>query len=120
MSKLYKVVHPEGISLCCETEETGETVVAFLPAETYEDLPYGAAYQTPDVNSERIVACVNACEGINPEAVKGMLFTLNCALDTLILISTHSTQHFIDEFNIKGRMQQLGATIAKAESEANQ
>jgi hypothetical protein len=33
-------------------------------------------------NAARIVACVNACAGINPEAVPDMLAALQDALDT--------------------------------------
>ena len=34
-------------------------------------------------NADRIVACVNACEGINPEAVPGLVATLQGAADML-------------------------------------
>jgi hypothetical protein len=44
----------------------------------------GAGLSAPDHNANRIVACVNACEGLNPEAVKEMyemLRVLNERLD---------------------------------------
>ena len=34
---------------------------------------YGQSTETEEANARRIVACVNACEGINPEAVPDLL-----------------------------------------------
>lgn len=37
-------------------------------------------FDTAEANAARIVACVNACEGINPEAVKELLEALKIAI----------------------------------------
>mgnify|MGYP000953018266 CR=1 FL=1 len=57
--KYYHVITPEGISICTEDGDCGESVVAFVPAETYDDLPYGAAYQSPEETAKKILDALN-------------------------------------------------------------
>ena len=74
-------------------------------------MPYGAAYQTPDANAERIVACVNACEGINPEAVPEMLEALKKIAEANI--DSHGGHAYVHSLVIAIAEQ----AIVKAESE---
>lgn len=64
-------------------------------------------------NARRIVACVNGCEGINPEAVKELLGSLKVLADIL-----HLTLGWVDpKSQDQWRVHYLRAktTIAKAE-----
>jgi hypothetical protein len=61
------------------TDEGSQIVI-----QTFSDHPtgtiariYGTGFLV-DANAQRIVACVNACEGINPEAVSDLLKALQC------------------------------------------
>ena len=50
----------------------GETVIC--PMAPYTGSPFG---KEAEANAKRIAACVNACKGINPEAVPELLEALN-------------------------------------------
>ena len=60
----------------------------------------------------RIVACVNACEGINPEAVPGLLEACRVVLALLVRGVTH--------FRGRHRIKILDAALAKAEEHAHE
>lgn len=45
------------------------------------ELGFTALNDSKKANAERIVACVNACEGINPEAVPDALAAFKCLVD---------------------------------------
>jgi hypothetical protein len=61
------------------TTSTPNRHIADVVPVTYD---YERAEATMEANAQRIVACVNACEGINPEAVPELLESL----DALIMI----------------------------------
>ncbi len=60
-----------------------------------------------DANARHIVACVNGCKGINPEAVKKLLEACKAALRRMISIKGNL-----------GMRWELEVAIAKAESKA--
>lgn len=75
-------------------------------------------------NAARIVACVNACEGINPEAVPELLEALKHALDSI----THGqpgleneddfTMQFDNGPEFRTDLKMIRAALAKAEGTA--
>ena len=66
----------------------------------------GRDFHTDQANAERIVACVNACKGINPEAAPELLEACKWAL-----------KECGAEAKEIGLFDVLGAAIAKAEGE---
>lgn len=75
-------------------------------------MPHATVYGRADLSSgkiesdsARIVACVNACAGINPEAVPGLL-----------AVCREIAEHGTDDW--AARMQTLRAAIARAEGGA--
>jgi hypothetical protein len=66
-------------------------------------------------NARRIVACVNACEGINPETVPDLLKA--CRFAIFVLHQVPSTTRVVDE-TISSVCSLLDTVIAKAEGPA--
>ena len=69
-----------------------------------------------EANASRIVACVNGCEGLNPEAVKGLL---EACQDTFTWIAEHFAD-FDDEINkqLLCLSNEIEFVVAKAEVKA--
>ncbi len=69
-------------------------------------------HPTQASNARRIVACVNACEGINPEAVPELLEALKIAEDVITTyeVSTYGT--------ITEDTKKIRRIIAKAEGKS--
>ena len=59
-------------------------------------------------NAARIVACVNACEGINPEAVPDLLHIAKCLL---AMVEAYAP----DMATVNGQIEEFKAMIATAE-----
>ncbi|MBE3087783.1 MAG: hypothetical protein IMZ71_01505 [Chloroflexi bacterium] len=76
---------------------------------------FDAGSEDPEVhaNARRIVACVNACEGINPEAVPDLLEAL-MALLSLRLYADGEGPVIINDYDEEESVQQAKAAIAKA------
>ena len=71
-----------------------------------------------DANARRIVACVNACEGINPEAVPDLLAACEAAL---WLLGTDSDRRTIGELRLHSLYEvpsALRSAIARARGES--
>ncbi|MCP4569590.1 MAG: hypothetical protein GY841_18590 [FCB group bacterium] len=66
--------------------------------------PGGQGRGVSDANAERIVACVNACKGLNPEAIPDLLVAVTAAANRL---EHSSPPHWVV-------MKHLKAAIAKA------
>lgn len=70
----WKVIDDEQLGMAVISPETGYTI------STHNN---GAEHSEEEAaNAARIAACVNACEGINPEAVPEMLSMLKQVLET--------------------------------------
>ncbi len=82
-----------------------------LIADTHT-LPVPERYDEEYANASRIVACVNACEGINPEAVPNMLKALKLASAILGSVATHPGDEFQKREN-PFAFKAVGAAIAK-------
>lgn len=67
------------------------------------------AISEAEANAQRIVDCVNACEGINPKAVPEMLDALRKAYDEL------SRQKHAKDQDVMSTLDVVCAAIAKAE-----
>lgn len=63
--------------MCMSYMHVGQHGEGIYPADTVPatEAEYGDG-EAIDANAERIIACVNACQGINPEAVPDMLEAL--------------------------------------------
>ncbi len=65
-------------------------------------------------NAERIVACVNGCAGINPEAVPELLKTLRSIRDALAEYQTEDADCLTVE-RVANLLSTSGLTLAKVE-----
>ena len=75
----------------------------------------GSEDNEADANARRIVACVNACEGINPEAVPELL-----AVCKLLVAARAASEGYLDEralVNLNQATEMAEAAIAKAKGE---
>lgn len=71
-----------------------------------------------DANARRIVACVNACKGIDPAAVADMLRDLRRCVHELELCRPRGNSKQ-DQGDIDGALELARQTIAKAEGRAD-
>ncbi len=82
--------------------------------EFYGDFPKVVAIVMDMVNAERACACVNACVGIDPEAVPDLLEALE-TIARLPIARAYPDGPCIDHHD----MQEVLAAIAKAKGETN-
>jgi hypothetical protein len=68
----------------------------------------------PEANRDRAIACVNALEGINPEAVKDMMFTMDGIL-TLIGNVDHATKTGANDALARGEILNAIRDLVKHE-----
>jgi len=87
----------------CETKTVcGQgIVIAEAPAYIQEERP------VRDANAARIVACVNACEGLNPAAIPDLLAAAEEAL------ALHGDSYTPDDWNSAGRALRTAIRAAK-------
>lgn len=87
----------------------------------------GDTHEEALANAQRIVACVNACEGINPEAVPDMLKALEGAVEAMVAARDFTTSLISNkdakwttyvELTDAMRIPQINQLIAKARGEA--
>jgi len=67
-----------------------------------------------DANAERIVACVNGCAGINPEAVPGLLEALHQSIECLAWRGDETKEQLLAF--IQDAQEVISAAITRAES----
>ena len=80
------------------------------PANTCMNWAAGAGTNEAEANGRRIVACVNACEGLNPEAVPDLLEAAYISADALednAYVSAYSPR-------TRAAVKTIRAAIAKA------
>jgi hypothetical protein len=80
-------------------------------------------------NAERIVACVNACAGLNPEAIQELIAALDAVTQQLsdlhaAICDQELEDHFVDDsINMLSEggtaIEQARAALAKAKGEAD-
>jgi len=63
---------------------SGDHVIATMKCDGGNDNPYTMPLAEAQATAARIVACVNGCEGINPEAVPDLVFALEQARQYLM------------------------------------
>lgn len=73
---------------------------------------YGAKYPM-EANAQRIIDCVNACEGINPQAVPDMLEALKNAYAILDILK-ETPELFTEEMRHENCLLLMKQAIAKA------
>ena len=66
-------------------------------------------------DARRIVACVNACEGINPEAVPDLLAACRETLSLLMNYETGKTKSTFNDGRVLASIGPLAGAIRKAE-----
>jgi hypothetical protein len=69
--------------------------VAFVPHDKYDD-DGDVVMDTARANGARIVACVNALAGLNPEAVAGLVAAADVAQAELITLAPRLTGRYAD------------------------
>jgi hypothetical protein len=108
MSKIWTVgEYPPGaavrfVSIFCKGVRVATIADAHLDRKSYREVPRKAQYRYAD----QIADTMNACEGINPEAVGELLEAARWAIDSMF---------GYEQPGIRTAARKLGAAIAKAE-----
>lgn len=88
-----------------------EKRLRLVNAERFDKHTLIAEIHSTTADGERIVACVNACQGINPEAVPDLLEACKAALPALNWSLVHQTGNI---FQCTEVISGITAAIAKA------
>ncbi|KKL99376.1 hypothetical protein LCGC14_1815080 [marine sediment metagenome] len=90
--------------------DDGVSICTIHAAEPWQDGLLNVKHERTiaKANAQHLVACWNGCEGINPDAVRGLLIALKAIKDRL----THKGDH--GQGDVEGAVRWASAAIAKA------
>lgn len=98
-----------------ETLLQGGAVFDIMPAVYGCSASGASAITQARTNGQRIVACVNACEGINPDAVPELLAELRNLRNEATGYLRDLARHSVDAATLIGALRRAERSIAKAE-----